>query len=252
MLRIQQYQKVNSIEEAYELLQKNRNNQIIGGMLWLKMEDRTIPCGIDLSNLGLDTILEEDDKFIIGASVTLRQLENHPGLNAHFNNIFKESIKDIVGVQFRNLATVGGSLYSRFGFSDVLCAMLPLHCKVQLYHEGIMDIVDFANSGFQRDILTNVIVYKDKAKHAFECYRKSATDISTLNLCLTVTDDEYIFSVGARPKIAKLYHIEKQDDQIVAEKLQSLVECDSNMRASAQYRQLLVKALALKALKKVG
>ena len=36
MLRIQQYVKAQSLEEAYTLLTKNRNNQILGGMCWLK------------------------------------------------------------------------------------------------------------------------------------------------------------------------------------------------------------------------
>ena len=37
MLTIQQYCKAKSLDEAYELLQKNRMNQIIAGMLWLRM-----------------------------------------------------------------------------------------------------------------------------------------------------------------------------------------------------------------------
>lgn len=37
---------------------------------------------IDLSGLGLDTIEETDVGFSIGAMVTLRQLETHPGLEA--------------------------------------------------------------------------------------------------------------------------------------------------------------------------
>ena len=48
MLTIQQYCKAKSLDEAYELLQKNRMNQIIAGMLWLRMQERTIPVAIDL------------------------------------------------------------------------------------------------------------------------------------------------------------------------------------------------------------
>ena len=58
MLKIQQYIKAESLQEAYEYLQKNRNNQIIAGMLWLKMEDRNIPVAIDLERLGLDEIID--------------------------------------------------------------------------------------------------------------------------------------------------------------------------------------------------
>ena len=39
MLKISQYVKVSSLEEAYELNQK-KNNVIVGGMHWLKMMDK--------------------------------------------------------------------------------------------------------------------------------------------------------------------------------------------------------------------
>ena len=48
---------------------------------------------------------------------SLRTLETHPALNAWCQNMLCDSVKDIVGVQLRNMATLGGSLYSRFGFS---------------------------------------------------------------------------------------------------------------------------------------
>ena len=132
MLKIQQYKKAETLEEAYELLSKNRNNQIIAGMLWLKMEDRIIPQAIDLELLHLDQIEEDDEKFTIGAGVTLRTLELHEQLNQWCGNVIRDSVKDIVGVQFRNLATIGGSVYSRFGFSDVICALMSLKCEVIL------------------------------------------------------------------------------------------------------------------------
>ena len=87
-------------------------------MIWLKMEDIQIPTAIDLSKLGLDQIEEDDTEFKIGAMVTLRQLETHQAFNEATCYVFRDAVKDIVGVQLRNLATVGGSIYSRFSFSD--------------------------------------------------------------------------------------------------------------------------------------
>lgn len=91
-------------------------NRILGGMIWLKMETINVGTAIDLSGLGLDTIEETEDSFSIGAMVTLRQLEKHPGLAAYTHGAMRETVRHIVGVQLRNLATVGGSIYSRFGF----------------------------------------------------------------------------------------------------------------------------------------
>ena len=65
-----------------------------------------------------------ETEFRIGAIASLRALELHEGLAAYTNGAMRESVRHIVGVQLRNLATVGGSLYSRFGFSDVL-TMFP-------------------------------------------------------------------------------------------------------------------------------
>ena len=41
MLKIKEYVKAESLEQAYELNQK-RMNCILGGMLWLKMSNRNV------------------------------------------------------------------------------------------------------------------------------------------------------------------------------------------------------------------
>ena len=117
MMTIREYKQAESLEEAWQLNQK-KANRVLGGMIWLKMENINVGTAIDLSGLGLDTIEETEDSFSIGAMVTLRQLEEHPGLAAYTRGAVKEALRHIVGVQLRNLATVGGSIYSRFGFSD--------------------------------------------------------------------------------------------------------------------------------------
>ena len=120
MLTIQQYCKAKSLDEAYELLQKNRMNQIIAGMLWLRMQERTIPVAIDLCDLHLDMIEEDEDSFTIGAMTSLRALETHEGLQEAFGSLLTDALKDIVGVQFRNTATLGGSFFVPYQFDIAL------------------------------------------------------------------------------------------------------------------------------------
>lgn len=55
MLKIKQYVKAESLEQAYELNQK-KTNRIVGGMLWLKMSTAQIQTAIDLSGLGLNRL----------------------------------------------------------------------------------------------------------------------------------------------------------------------------------------------------
>ena len=61
MMNIRNYVRAQSLEEAYDLLQKNKRNRVIGGMLWLKMTNVNVPTAIDLCDLGLDTIEETDE-----------------------------------------------------------------------------------------------------------------------------------------------------------------------------------------------
>ena len=142
MLTIQNYVRAGGLEEAYALCQK-KNNVVLGGMLWLKMQRNRVDTAIDLSGLGLDQIEETDSEYRLGAMVTLRQLELHPGLDRLTQGAMAESVRHIVGVQFRNLATVGGIVFGRFGFSDVLTLLLALEARVVLYHGGEQSLADF-------------------------------------------------------------------------------------------------------------
>ena len=58
--------------------------------------------------LGLDQIEETEEEFRIGCMTTLRELECHERLNQWCEGAVKDAVSDIVGVQFRNLATIGG------------------------------------------------------------------------------------------------------------------------------------------------
>ena len=84
MYTIRSYEKVKTLEEAYELNQK-KTSTIIGGGLWLRLGNRAIGTAIDLSELGLDQIEETEDAFINGCMTSLRTIESHEGLNRYFH-----------------------------------------------------------------------------------------------------------------------------------------------------------------------
>ena len=143
MLKFREYVRAESLEDAYVRNQK-KSAHILGGMLWLKMQNRTVQTVIDLSDLGLSGIEETEEEYRIGAMTSLRELELHKGLDAMTGGAVRESLRHIVGVQFRNLATVGGSIFGRFGFSDVLTMFLALDSWVELYHGGLVPMERFA------------------------------------------------------------------------------------------------------------
>ena len=198
MLTIQNYVRAGSLEEAYALCQK-KNNVVLGGMLWLKMQRNRVDTAIDLSGLGLDQIEETDSEYRLGAMVTLRQLELHPGLDRLTQGAMAESVRHIVGVQFRNLATVGGSVFGRFGFSDVLTLLLALEARVVLYRGGEQSLADFAAAPRQRDILTHVIIPKGERRVVYLSQRNTATDFPVLTCALSRREGRTLCAVGARP-----------------------------------------------------
>ena len=247
MMTIREYKRAESLEEAWQLNQK-RPNRVLGGMIWLKMENINVGTAIDLSGLGLDTIEETDEGLSIGAMVTLRQLELHPGLAAYTDGAVRESVRHIVGVQLRNLATVGGSIYSRFGFSDVLTLFLALNASVELYKGGIVPLREYAERPYDRDIVVRLLVRKEAADYCYQSVRNSQTDIPVLTCAAArLQDGSYRFAVGARPLKAVLYEEPAAPAQQLAETIQQQVVTGSNRRGSAEYRRHLTGVLVRRA-----
>lgn len=248
MFTAENYVLVESLEEAYEL-NKKRNATIVGGMLWLKMSKRSVKTVIDLSGLGLDKIEEQEDAFSIGCMTSLRQLEMHPALNQQFDGCFKRAVEHIVGVQFRNSATVGGSVFGRYGFSDVLTVLMALDCDVELYKGGVVSIQEFATMPYDNDILVRVIIKKNGAKVSYLTQRLSETDFPVLACAVARTEEGWKISVGARPKKAVLAQhnlsLEPTVEEVEAVKkeIADTLSFESNMRGSEAYRSMLCSVL---------
>lgn len=260
MITFQNYVKVSSLEEAYNLNQ-SRANRIMGGMLWLRNSSAAYNTMIDLSDLGLNKIEEDDDKFTIGAMVTLRQLELHPSLNAYTNNAVAKSVSDIVGVQFRNLATIGGSIWSRFGFSDLLTVFLSMDCYVELYKGGLVSLEEFATMKYDKDILVNIIVKKQPGHFVYSAMRNQRTDFPVITVAVSKVNDSYKAVVGARPGKAVVVYDNEHilDDGLTDATCEAFAnyvsECiitGSNLRGSAQFRKHLAKTLTQRSLIKLG
>lgn len=257
MLTIKEYISVENLEEAYKLNQ-NINNVILGGTGWLKLQNRNITKAIDLSKLNLDKIQEDDEKYIIGCMTTLRDVELNESLNDFTNGAIKESLKHIVGVQFRNSVTIGGSIYSRFGFSDILTSLLTLDTYVEMYKGGIIPLKDFVNMKYDKDILINIIIKKSKRMVGYSSFRNQSTDFPVITCGVAILDDGRVFvSIGARPYKAKIV---EDSENILKDKSQENIEkfakyvskslrYDSNMRASKEYRKHLTEVLVKRTLK---
>ena len=254
MITIQKYVRAQSLEEAWQLNQSKRN-RVVGGMLWLRLSRGGVGTAIDLSGLGLDKIEETETEFSIGAMATLRQLEQHEGLNAYTGGAVKNALKDIVGVQFRNMATIGGSIWGRFGFSDVLTVFLAMDCCVELYKGGIVPLEQFANMKKDNDILVRLIVKKTPGKVVYTAMRNQRTDFPVLTCALSSIGGQPKAVIGARPAKAMVIRDENglmPDGKAFAAYVAQNAPTDSNIRGSAAYRTHLVRVLVERAATELG
>lgn len=251
-----------SLEEAYEILIKRKSNIVIGGSAFLRMGKKRIGTGIDLSNLNLNLIEETEDYVEIGAMTTLRDLEVSPILNKYFNKALPKSVKDIIGVQFRNVVTVGASVFSRYGFSDLIVGLLALETEVELYNGGRISLEQFLNKKYEKDILVKLYIKKNNANAVYKCMRNSRSDYPILNVSVSKTDNNFKICVGARPQRATIAY--KASEFLSSNQLNegNIIKASeiaseelifgSNMRASKEYRKAVCKSLVKNALMEVS
>ena len=131
MIHYKNYVKPKDLEEAFAL-NAGKSAVIAGGFCFLRLQQKNIGTLLDLKELLSDQIEETGDGFRIGAMVSLRQIELHEGLNRYTAGAAADCTRHIVGTQFRNCATVGGSIFGRCGFSDLLTCFLVMESWVEL------------------------------------------------------------------------------------------------------------------------
>jgi len=104
-MRINQYLQPSTLDEAAAFV-KEPDTAVLGGGAWIRLNSKTVERAVDISPLGLNTIERKNDELILGAMVTLRQIETDPQLNELWNRVIPRSIEHIVGVQMRDGSAV--------------------------------------------------------------------------------------------------------------------------------------------------
>ena len=241
MAQYKNYVIAQTLDEAYALNAK-KSTVIVAGNMWLRMCGMRRQTVLDLSALGLDYIKEDEQGFTIGAMTTLRTMETHPALNAAFGGVFARAFEPIVGTQFRNGATVGGSVFSRFGFSDVSTLLLAMGAKVVTHARGEVPLDEFQKEKWDRDILTAIRIEKGRSA-AIESVRLSKTDIPVL-VCAASADERGVrVALGSRPARAVIVAEDARLEELDYMRMAADVPMGSNARASEAYRRKVAPVL---------
>ena len=254
MITIDEYVKPRSVAEAYTLLTTRENAAIVGGGVFMRLASRKIGLAIDVSSAGLDFIKETDDAIEIGAMTTFSTLESSTVLQKNLDGIIPYTVANIPGKQLRNMVSVGGTVCGRYGFSELITALLILDCQVVLCKNGAMSLHDFlVLKGATKDILEKLILKKQEIRASYQMFRNSFGSLPILTAAVSKFGFEYKIAVGGRPGLAELGHegmkylgtCEINAD--TAEKAAAIVAAElgfnNDRRASGEYRQELCRYL---------
>ena len=197
-MQIREYQKPATLDEAYALLVKGKTNRILGGCTFLKRTNVKIGTAIDLSACGLDYIRETEEAVMIGAYTSLRDIETSAVILENFGPALREVLEHLIGVQLRNVITIGAHVASRFGFSDIIPTLLAMNASLRFYRGGVKSLWAYMNEDApERDILLEIVLPKEGRRTKVQMMRLSYNDYS-------------IFLLGGQPREGKLDHCRRR------------------------------------------
>ncbi len=262
-MKIDSYKKVESIEDAYELVTGSSGAVVIAGGAWLKLIPKTIETAVDLSGLGLDGIAETEDEFQIGCMATLRQIETFGPFQDLYDGILSKGAGSIMGITVRNIATAGGTVAGKFGFSDLLPVLMSMDTELKFHKKERVKLIKFMDeTGTIKDILTHICIKKEKGRGWFYTLKNTAIDFPILNAAVTADSNGCRIVVGARPYKAALAEKAmeylngfnnpgKKEIAKTADIAAGELKFGKNQRGSAEYRKELCRTLVKRGLLEV-
>ncbi|MBU0996533.1 MAG: FAD binding domain-containing protein [Firmicutes bacterium] len=262
-MKVNTYMLATSLEEAYLTLQETTENAILGGGAWMKLSTKKVNTLISLDNLGLNGIKEIDGWISIKSMTTLREIETSPLIQSIGKGVLSSCINQIMGVTIRNIATIGGSIVSKFGFSDLIPVLLVLNTRLVFHKHGEISLKSFLESKIVgRDILTEVLIKKCNSPVFFKKVKTTALDFAILNICVSKTEEGFKIALGSRPGLAELAvqsmnylnqlnTVSENEINQAASMVVKEIHFSSNQRAQKEYREQLAEVYVRRGLKEV-
>ena len=260
-MKVNEYYRASSLEDAYHKLQEDPKNVILAGGFWLKKIGQSYNALIDISSLGLDKIEDKKEEVVVGSMVSQREFEKSPVVKSLYGDAIAFSVREVMGVNFRNGATIGGSIMGRYPFSDVICGLLPYDVDLEFYPEQKMSLEEYLNyKGKLNAILVAIHIKKCSGKGFYKKVKTTALDFPIVNIAVAKVNGEYHIAVGARPGVAALAksameYLNTQRDidfshaaEIAVNELMFL----DNKDASKEYRIDLAKVYVRRGLEEVS
>ena len=262
-VKINHLHQAKSFDEVLKIVKESQNHAVIGGGAWLKRLPRKIDKAILLDQLALDYIKEHDAYIAVGSMTTLQSVVDARCLQEIGSGLLSNATAQVMGVALRNIATIGGSVVGRYGFSDIIPPLLALDAKLIFHELGEITLEKYLQQkGKTSDLLLEVQIPKKNKIGYFKKVSNTSLDFSILNITISKQDQNICIIIGARPGGAafarEAMQYLSQVDQLTKTHLKKATQLvldevafASNTAASQQYRETLAKVYVQRGLKEV-
>jgi carbon-monoxide dehydrogenase medium subunit len=276
------YIRPGNMEDAIAALQANDEPYLLAGgtdlLIGMKTNAVKPKCLIDLKGIPDIDGIEYDNGFKIGTLTTVRDVEVSPLIREKIPAL-SEAAETLGSIQIRNRATIGGNLCHGSPAADMAAILLAMNCEVKIATGNgakTIELDQFFSGPNQtilnrNEVLSQIIIPKEieqfKGIYLKHGPRK-AMDIGIVNIAILLNADvgsgfcnQIMIALGAvapRPIRAKKAEALLNANRLTPELIQEAAEAASNeatpisdFRASAGYRQDLVKNLIIKGIQQI-
>lgn len=229
---------------------------------------------IDIQGLGLDYVTAEGERIRIGATTTLRELEENELFRDQPYSVVYEALRCIRTVQVKNVATIGGNVCAGVPNYDLPIALMALDAKVKAVSKNAERIFELANLPLDyflttlkpEELVTEVHLpkFRPGTVAKFLKFGRAAVDVAVVNVACRVTRKEgdrcqevrIIFGGAGRTPI-RARRLEKTFEGSkfteVKEMMKNVKDIEetkfvSTVHASAEYKREVAKVLLRDAL----
>ena len=278
--KVEAYYRPLNVRDAVHLLKRgNGQAQIVAGATDVVVgNDRSIRFLIDLSHAGLSYIQRKNKSWVIGATVTMADIENSLELRSLAGGILALASSTCGSMQIRNVATVGGNLANRSPAADIAVPLLALDATVAIAGLGKrrkISLAEYLDGAREKRFASTLLVEiaipalpDGPGGWAFHKLGRTAVDISLVNVAAGLQLDSKgrvsmaRIALGAvAPTPIRIHAAEQllteqrltteliaEASHIVAREVQPITD----QRATADYRREMSRVLSRRALQECG
>ncbi|HHZ02096.1 MAG TPA: xanthine dehydrogenase family protein subunit M [Tissierellia bacterium] len=277
------YESPDSFEKLFEVLKDNsREIKFLAGgsdfVPRLNLEREQAPKEnkkdlliINLSELGLNTITENDSEVIIGATTTFTEIQKNDIIKREFP-VLIEAINQIAGLSVRNIATIGGNIMNASPAADSVPSLVVLDAVFVLRGpEGSRNVEAkefFTGPGRtvakENEVLTHIIIRKNKGFAGFnKLGRRKAETLSVVNAAAYIERENNVCKVAriavgsVAPTVVRCKEVEEllngkelteENIRAASEKVVDEISPIDDIRASAWYRRRVAPVIVRRAI----